>query len=58
MGTYDLLADLPLVVESYALVEDPAGALVTTAAHARATGALALRFHDGRVRANVEDAPS
>jgi len=46
------------LARGYALVEDSAGELVTTAARARATGALALRFHDGRVRANVEDAPS
>ena len=46
------------LARGYALVEDPAGELVTTAAQARATGELALHFHDGRVRANVEDAPS
>jgi exodeoxyribonuclease VII large subunit len=33
----------------YALVEDPAGAPVTSAEAARAQPALALRFHDGRV---------
>ena len=46
------------LARGYALVEDPSGELVTGAAEARAAGALALRFHDGRVRANVEDAPS
>ncbi|MDO8187188.1 exodeoxyribonuclease VII large subunit [Conexibacter sp. JD483] len=40
----------------YALVEDRDGALVTSAEQARASGALELRFHDGRVRADVEDA--
>jgi exodeoxyribonuclease VII large subunit len=40
----------------YALVEDRDGALITSAEQARAAGALALRFHDGRVRADVEDA--
>ncbi|MDW5597294.1 exodeoxyribonuclease VII large subunit, partial [Conexibacter stalactiti] len=40
----------------YALVEDPAGELVTSAEQARASGTVELRFHDGRVRAEVEDA--
>lgn len=40
----------------YALVEAPDGALITSAEQARAAGTLALRFHDGRVRADVEDA--
>jgi exodeoxyribonuclease VII large subunit len=40
----------------YALVEDRDGALITSAEQARAAGALELRFHDGRVRADVEDA--
>lgn len=45
------------LARGYALVERPDdGELVTSAADARAAGALALRFHDGRVRASVEDA--
>ena len=40
----------------YALVEDRGGRLVTSAAQARAAAALTLRFHDGAVRADVEDA--
>jgi exodeoxyribonuclease VII large subunit len=39
----------------YALVEDAAGALVASAERARAAGTLSLRFHDGRVRADVQD---
>jgi exodeoxyribonuclease VII large subunit len=39
----------------YALVEDPAGEIVASAEQARAVATLALRFHDGRVRATVED---
>jgi exodeoxyribonuclease VII large subunit len=39
----------------YALVEDADGELVPSAQRARAAGTLALRFHDGRVRASVED---
>ncbi len=39
----------------YALVEDRAGELVTSAARARAAGALDLRFHDGAVPARVVD---
>jgi exodeoxyribonuclease VII large subunit len=39
----------------YALVEDPAGEIVASAEQARAAATLALRFHDGRVRATVED---
>lgn len=37
----------------YALVEQPDGTLVTSAEQARAAGTLDLRFHDGRVRADV-----
>ncbi|HEU4701108.1 MAG TPA: exodeoxyribonuclease VII large subunit [Conexibacter sp.] len=44
------------LARGYALVEDAAGGLVTSTAQARAAGALDLRFHDGRVRASVEDA--
>jgi exodeoxyribonuclease VII large subunit len=44
------------LARGYALVEDAGGELVTTAQDARAAGAVALRFHDGRVRASVEDA--
>jgi exodeoxyribonuclease VII large subunit len=39
----------------YALVEDGDGELVTTAARARAAGAVSVRFHDDRVRARIED---
>lgn len=39
----------------WALVEDGAGGLVTSAEQARAAGRVELRFHDGRVRADVED---
>jgi exodeoxyribonuclease VII large subunit len=39
----------------YALVEDSAGEIVASAEQARAAATLALRFHDGRVRATVED---
>jgi len=47
------------LARGYALVERRAGGeLVTSAAEARSAGALALRFHDGRVRANVEDSAS
>jgi exodeoxyribonuclease VII large subunit len=43
------------LARGYALVEDAAGALVTGAEQAREASALELRFHDGRVRASVED---
>jgi exodeoxyribonuclease VII large subunit len=43
------------LARGYALVEAD-GALVTSADEARTARALDLRFHDGRVRANVEDA--
>ncbi|MBS1871324.1 MAG: exodeoxyribonuclease VII large subunit [Actinobacteria bacterium] len=47
------------LARGYALVErGDGGELVTSAAEARSAGALALRFHDGRVRANVEDSAS
>jgi len=39
----------------YALVEDADGGVVTSAEQARERADLTLRFHDGRVRANVED---
>lgn len=39
----------------YALVEDGTGALVTSAAQARDAGGVALRFHDGRVAATIDD---
>lgn len=39
----------------YALVEDAAGEVVTSAEQARAAGRVELRFHDGRVRADLED---
>ncbi|HMJ01625.1 MAG TPA: exodeoxyribonuclease VII large subunit, partial [Conexibacter sp.] len=43
------------LARGYALVEDADGELVTSAGHARSAGQVALRFHDGRVRASVED---
>jgi exodeoxyribonuclease VII large subunit len=43
------------LARGYALVEDPEGAPVTSAAGAVAAGELGLRFHDGRVRARVAD---
>jgi len=44
------------LARGYALVERADdGELVATAPAARAAGALTLRFHDGRVRAKVED---
>ena len=47
------------LARGYALVETPGdGELVTSSAEARAAGTVELRFHDGRVRANVEDAAS
>jgi exodeoxyribonuclease VII large subunit len=39
----------------YALVEDAAGGLLTSAAAARAAGELSVRFHDDRVDARIED---
>jgi exodeoxyribonuclease VII large subunit len=44
------------LARGYALVEDAGGELVTSVRDARATRTVALRFHDGRVRASVEDA--
>jgi exodeoxyribonuclease VII large subunit len=46
------------LARGYALVEDRDGRLLTSAADARAAGALDVRFRDGRVRASVEDAKS
>ncbi len=43
------------LARGYALVEDETGELVISTAEARAAGAIDLRFHDGRVRARVED---
>jgi len=43
------------LARGYALVEDPAGGLVTSAAAARAAGAVSVRFHDDRVRARIEE---
>ena len=39
----------------YALVEDRQGRLLTGAPGAREAGRLAIRFHDGRVRATVDE---
>jgi exodeoxyribonuclease VII large subunit len=47
------------LARGYALVEAASdGGLVTSAAEARRASAVDLRFHDGRVRASVEDAGS
>jgi exodeoxyribonuclease VII large subunit len=47
------------LARGYALVERPGdGELVTSATAARAVAELELRFHDGRVRASVEDEAS
>jgi exodeoxyribonuclease VII large subunit len=43
------------LARGYALVEDDAGALLTGAQAARAAGRFDVRFHDGAVRARVED---
>jgi exodeoxyribonuclease VII large subunit len=43
------------LARGYAIAEDLDGGLVASAEQARSAGALALRFHDGRVRASVED---
>jgi exodeoxyribonuclease VII large subunit len=43
------------LARGYALVEDDAGELVTSAAAARAAGAVSVRFHDDRVRARIEE---
>jgi exodeoxyribonuclease VII large subunit len=42
------------LARGYALVEDPAGELVTTAAAARAAGRVRLRFADDAVAATIE----
>lgn len=44
-----------MLERGYALVEDPAGGLVTSAARAREAGRLGLRFHDGTVGAHVDE---
>ena len=43
------------LARGYALIEDPAGEPVTTVLRARSAGELGLRFHDGHVRARVQD---
>ena len=43
------------LARGYALVEDDAGALLTSAAAARAARAVSVRFHDDRVRARIEE---
>jgi exodeoxyribonuclease VII large subunit len=43
------------LARGYALVEDPRGELVTTAAAARRARDLSVRFHDDRVLARVEE---
>jgi exodeoxyribonuclease VII large subunit len=44
-----------MLERGYALVEDPAGELVTSAEAARQLLELTVRFHDASVRARVED---
>jgi exodeoxyribonuclease VII large subunit len=44
-----------MLERGYALVEDAAGELVTSAEAARRLRELTLRFHDARLRARVED---
>ncbi len=44
-----------LLERGYALVEDAAGELVTSAATARKLERLTIRFHDDRVRARIDD---
>jgi exodeoxyribonuclease VII large subunit len=44
-----------MLERGYALVEDGAGELVASAEAARAARDLAIRFHDDRVRARIED---
>ena len=43
------------LARGYALVQDDAGELVTGVEAARAAGRVDVRFHDGAVRARVED---
>jgi len=43
------------LARGYALVQDDDGGLVSAAAAARAAGRVSVRFHDGAVRAQVED---
>jgi exodeoxyribonuclease VII large subunit len=43
------------LARGYALVEDPAGEPVTTAAGARESVTVGLRFQDGRVKARVDE---
>jgi exodeoxyribonuclease VII large subunit len=43
------------LARGYALVEDDAGEILTSAAETRAAGRAALRFHDGRVRTRVDE---
>jgi len=47
-----------VLARGYALVQDPAGEPVTSADGALAARELGLRFHDGRVRARVQDGDS
>ncbi len=46
------------LARGYALVEDRAGEIVTSAEAARAAQAVSVRFHDDRVRAEVREADS
>jgi exodeoxyribonuclease VII large subunit len=45
-----------VVERGYAVVDDRAGAVITSAAAARETGALRLFFADGAVHANTDEA--
>ena len=44
-----------MLKRGYALVEDPAGELVTSAEAARKLRDLTIRFHDASVRAHVDE---
>jgi exodeoxyribonuclease VII large subunit len=44
-----------MLARGYALVEDPAGELIASAAAARRLRELTVRFHDAAVRARIED---
>ena len=46
-----------MLARGYALVEDPAGELVTSAEAARKLRELTVRFHDASVRTRVDEQP-
>jgi exodeoxyribonuclease VII large subunit len=45
------------IARGYAIVDDGAGEVITTAAQARETGAVRLFFGDGQARATVDPEP-